>query len=295
MERDLPRQPLDKNERISPEAEFISNEADYLKFLDRLYNEEGIDLAQYKQNQMRRRINMTIKQTGHSTYCSFLDYAKANEDVYRKFIDRITINVSEFIRNPEKFAILERNYLQPMLKQNPNLTIWSAGCSTGEEPYSLALLLKQNKAGSGATILGWDFDRKALAKAQEGIYQADALKNVSKDLLHKYFTRIDDEHYQVTDELKKQIRLEHHNLLEDRFPIKVDIILCRNVVIYFNEHSKRELFIRFGRALAKNGLLMIGASERIANSAEAGLRALQPFFYVRNESDWPETRRTFSR
>ncbi|MBN2080747.1 protein-glutamate O-methyltransferase CheR [bacterium] len=291
----MPRQPLDKNERISPEAEFISNEADYLKFLDRLYNEEGIDLAQYKQNQMRRRINMTIKQTGHNTYCSFLDYAKANENVYRKFIDRITINVSEFIRNPEKFTILETNYLRPMLKGNPNLTIWSAGCSTGEEPYSLALLLKLNKAGAGAKILGWDFDRKALAKAAEGIYNVEALKNVSKDLLDKYFKRLDSERYQVTDELKRLVRFENHNLLEDRFPTGVDIILCRNVVIYFNEQSKRQLFIRFGQALAKNGLLMIGASERIANSAESGLRALQPFFYVRNESDWPETKRTYPR
>lgn len=272
---------LEEGERLSPEAAFISNEADYLKFLTRLYDEEGIDLTQYKQNQMRRRINMMVNQSGTKTYCEFLDHAKANEDLYRKFIDRITINVSEFIRNPEKFKILEEKYLVPMLKEKPNLTIWSAGCSTGEEPYSLALLLKRHKAGAGARVMGWDFDRNALERAKGGIYESKALVNVPKHELQQYFIQTDGMHYEVSKELKSIVRLERHNLLEDRFPTGVDIILCRNVVIYFNETSKRKLFIRFGDALAKHGVLMIGASERIPNPAESKLRNIEPFFYKR--------------
>lgn len=291
------RYKLDASERISPEAEFISNEADYLKFLNRLYSEEGIDLTQYKQNQMRRRLNMTIRQNKQETYCAFLDYAKQHEEVYRKFIDRITINVSEFIRNAEKFTVLEERFLKPLLQRNPNPVIWSAGCSTGEEPYSLALLLKKNQAGRGSRIIGWDFDKNALEFARAGIYNAGSLTNVPSDLLERYFVKLPDGRYQVTNELKQLVRMEKHNLLEDDFPKHFDMILCRNVVIYFNEQAKRQLFIRFGAALDREGVLMIGASERIPNPEEANLRTLEPFFYVRRDSSHPqpERRRRFQR
>ncbi len=139
---------IDDGERITDEAQFLSSEADYLKFLDRLYHEEGIDLSLYKQNQMRRRLNMTVRQAGQSSYCAFLDHAKQHEDLYRRFIDRITINVSEFFRNAEKFEILEQKFLIPLLKRTASPTIWSAGCSTGEEPYTLALLLEKHGVNS---------------------------------------------------------------------------------------------------------------------------------------------------
>lgn len=272
---------LDEGEKISKEAEFLSNEADYKQFVGRLLKEEGIDLSQYKQNQMRRRLNMSLKQAGFDNYCKFLEFAKLNEAVYRRFVDRITINVSEFIRNKEKFDIFENRYLLPVIKQNKPFSIWSAGCSTGEEPYSLALLLEKHKAHPGVKILGWDFDKKALGKAEEGLYAAKALTNVEQSLKDKYFTKVDDDTYQVNDILKRRCRLEKHNLLEDRFPSSFEFILCRNVVIYFRDRAKEELFGNFCRALTKDGVLMIGASERIPNSEAVGLRSVEPFFYVR--------------
>jgi chemotaxis protein methyltransferase CheR len=280
----VPRQQLDKDEKISPEAEFISDEADYLQFLDRLYIEEGIDLAQYKQNQMRRRLNMMLKQHSMTTYCDFLDYAKAHEDVYRRFIDRITINVSEFLRDPEKYKILEEKYLKPLLASNSSPVIWSAGCSTGEEPYSLALLLRRHNASPAARIIGWDFDRGALEFAQTGVYQADSLKHVSPADLSEHFTLVDPTHYQVNSELKALVHLEKHNLLEDIFPGNIDLILCRNVVIYFSETAKRSLFNRLGAALGAAGVLMIGNSERIPNAEQVGLVAIEPHFYARQDS-----------
>ena len=281
---------LDDGERISEEAQFLSSEADYLKFLDRLYREEGLDLSLYKQNQMRRRLNMTVRQYGCTSYCQFLDYAKQNIDVYRKFIDRITINVSEFFRNPDKFEILEQRYFLPLLKRTNSPLIWSAGCSTGEEPYTLALLLEKYNLPSTIRVNGWDFDAKALARAAEGIYEAKAVTNVPQDLLQKYFELIPDGRFQVNARLRKRLALEKHNLLEDRFPCSVDLILCRNVVIYFKDRAKEELFQRFGQALAKDGVLMIGASERIPNVAESGLRMVEPFFYVRSDSSIAESK-----
>jgi chemotaxis protein methyltransferase CheR len=285
---------IDDGERITEEAQFLSNEADYMKFLERLYREEGIDLSLYKQNQMRRRLNMTVRQAGQLSYCGFLDYAKLHEDIYRRFIDRITINVSEFFRNPDKFEILEQKFLIPLLKRTQSPTIWSAGCSTGEEPYTLALLLEKYNVNPMVKILGWDFDKNALKRAADGIYEDKAVAGVPKPLLDKYFNRLDSGHVQVNEVLKRRIRLEKHNLLEDRFPTGLDAILCRNVVIYFKDRAKEDLFVRFAQALDRNGVLMIGASERIPNVEEAKLRALEPFFYVRTDSTWPDTGRRTS-
>jgi chemotaxis protein methyltransferase CheR len=282
---------LDEGERITEEAQFLSNEADFLKFLDRLYREEGLDLSLYKQNQLRRRLNMTVRQAGFRNYCAFLDHAKQHEELYRKFIDRITINVSEFFRNPEKYQVLEERFLAPLFKRAQAPQIWSAGCSTGEEPYSLALLLEKYGVSPLVRVLGWDFDQNALKRAEEGVYDEKAVLNVPKPLLDKYFVRLRDGRVQVTDALRRRVRLEKRNMLEDRFPSKVDVILCRNVVIYFRDMAKDELFINFAQALERDGVLLIGASERIANAEQAKLRALEPFFYVRTDSTWPEPRR----
>jgi len=282
---------LDAGERISPEAEFLSNEADYRKFLRRLYEEEGIDLSHYKQNQMRRRLNMTVKSHGYESYCRFLDFAKKEEAVYRRFIDRITINVSEFLRNHEKFETLEKQFLVPLLKQKPNLNLWSAGCSTGEELYSLALLLEKHNASLNAQVLGWDFDQNALDRAKVGIYESKALANVSPQLLKRYFIKVGENRYQVGERLKARVRLEKRNLLEERFPHSLDIILCRNVVIYFKDHAKERLFSSFANALAKEGVLMIGASERIPNADQLGLRSPESFFYVPKDSAYPQPAR----
>jgi chemotaxis protein methyltransferase CheR len=280
---------LDEGERITPEAEFLTNEADFVKFIERLYAEEGIDLSQYKQNQMRRRINTLITQSGCKGYVEFLDKCKSEIELYRKFIDRITINVSEFFRNTDKYEILEKRFFAPLLERTKNPVIWSAGCSTGEEPYTLALLLEKYGATPLCKVLGWDFDRNALANAEKGEYEEKALATVPKDMLERYFEKVGPTRYRVKQVLKNRVRLERHNLLEDRFPGNVDIILCRNVVIYFREQAKHELFVNFGKALAKEGALMIGASERIPNCEEAGLRSPDPFFYVRKGSDHPES------
>ncbi|MCH7472088.1 protein-glutamate O-methyltransferase CheR [bacterium] len=276
---------VDEGERISDEALLLSDQVDYAKFIDRLHREEGIDLSQYKQNQLRRRLNSIIKQAGFSGYCRYLDHARKDKATYRKFIDRITINVSEFLRNPEKFKILEERYLKPLLKRKASPLIWSAGCSTGEEPYSIALLLEKLGAGGHVRVLGGDIDRGALAKAEEGIYQEKALKNVPSEMVQRYFSRVGERHYQVNEALKRRVRLERCNLLEDRFPQDADIILCRNVVIYFKDRAKRELYVRFGQALDKNGVLMIGSSESIFNADEAGLRVAETFFYVRQDAE----------
>jgi chemotaxis protein methyltransferase CheR len=270
---------VDAGERISEEASYLSNQADYIRFLERLYAEEGVDLSLYKQNQLRRRMNMFIKGSGHNGYCEFLDYARRNEQVYRTFIDRITINVSEFFRNPEKFRTLEERFLLPALKRKASPLIWSAGCSSGEESYTLALLLEKHRAPSSVKVLGWDFDANILKRAQAGVYDRKNLANVPPEMLAQYFIQRGPDSFEAGPQLKARVRFERHNLLEDRFPAGMDIVLCRNVVIYFNERAKEDLFIRFGQCLDPQGVLFIGASERIANAQQARLAAAETFFY----------------
>lgn len=275
---------LDEGERLSEEAAYLTNQSDYVRFLNRLYSEEGIDLSLYKQNQLRRRMNQFIRNSGQKGYCEFLDHAKQDEGLYRSFIDRITINVSEFFRNPDKFKLLEERFLLPLLRRKSDPLIWSAGCSSGEEAYTLALLLEKHAAPAGVKVLGWDFDANILKKAAEGVYGAKAVAGVPQDLLAKYFIPLECDRYQVNEALKRRVRFERHNLLEDRFPIGADIILCRNVVIYFNERAKQELFKRFAAALDPQGVLFIGASERVPNADECRLVCPEIFFYQRGDS-----------
>ncbi|MCB1219442.1 MAG: protein-glutamate O-methyltransferase CheR [Planctomycetales bacterium] len=276
---------LDSESNLSAEADYIHSKDDYIKFLDTLYSVEGIDLSLYKQNQLRRRLNHIVRKTPCKTYVEYLTQIRKDEEEYRSFIDRITINVSNFFRNAEKFDILERDYLKPLIKTRREATLWSAGCSTGDEPYTLAIMLEENNAPSGFKVLGWDFDKNALAKAREGIYPAERLKESPKGVVEKYFDKLPDGNYQVKQFVRNRVRFEQHNLLEDRFPSNMDIILCRNVVIYFRDQAKRELFIRFSKALARHGVLMIGGSERIPNTEEAGLISLKTYFYGRSDRE----------
>ncbi|MCB1216147.1 protein-glutamate O-methyltransferase CheR [bacterium] len=270
---------LDSESNLSSEADYIHSKDDYIKFLDTLYSVEGIDLSLYKQNQLRRRLNHIVKKTSCKTYVDYLNQIRKDDVEYRSFIDRITINVSNFFRNAEKFDILEREYIKPLLKAKREATIWSAGCSTGDEPYTLAIMLERNNAPAGIRVLGWDFDKNALAKAREAIYPPERLKESPSGIVDKYFDKLPDGNFQVKSEVRRRVRFEQHNLLEDRFPSNIDIILCRNVVIYFRDQAKRELFIRFSKALARHGVLMIGGSERIPNNEEAGLVPLRTYFY----------------
>lgn len=179
---------LDSESNLSAEADYIHSKDDYIKFLDTLYSVEGIDLSLYKQNQLRRRLNHIVRKTPCKTYVEYLTQIRKDEEEYRSFIDRITINVSNFFRNAEKFDILERDYLKPLIKTRREATLWSAGCSTGDEPYTLAIMLEENNAPSGFKVLGWDFDKNALAKAREGIYPAERLKESPRESLRSTLT-----------------------------------------------------------------------------------------------------------
>ncbi len=261
---------------------------DYEQFKRAVLKRTGIDLSQYKQQQMHRRL-FNMVERGH--YTSFMEYftrIEGDSAEYGQFLDRLTINVSELFRNPEKWEELRSAILPPMLARKRSLKIWSAGCSYGAEPYTLAILLDRLSPGTRHTLHATDLDKNILAKAREGRYIDADVRNVPPDAIGRYFTRTmvngpagPAAAYQVSAEIRSRVQFRSQNLLSDRFESDYDLICCRNVVIYFTDPAKDALFERFRNALAPGGILFVGGTERIFNSKELGFELPLPFFYRR--------------
>lgn len=237
-----------------------------------------IDLQSYKRPQMERRINSFMRTVNVSDYKSFVNLITNDKTVYRRFLDHITINVSEFYRNPNHWEIMERDIVPLLAKEHNSLKIWSAGCSTGEEPYSLAIMCKEKRFNLAEKILATDIDNDVLEKAGIGLYNAKAIQGIPAGAADRYFIH-EGEFYRVKDELKASIKFERQDLLKDTFGRGFDLILCRNVVIYFTEETKQKLYRKFADALRPGGVLFIGSTEQIFQARELGLQTVATFFY----------------
>ncbi|ACB85178.1 CheR family methyltransferase [Natranaerobius thermophilus] len=250
-------------------------------FKSKVYQKTGIDLNQYKQKQMKRRLTTLMSKRGYSSYDDYWLALQRDEKLYREFLDRITINVSEFFRNPQRWNVLEETILPKIIKQkgkDEKLKIWSAACSTGEEPYSLAMVLKEFFPPSQFDILATDLDETVLNQARKGVYSEERIKEVNSDRLFKYFNQ-EDKLYHVKDEIKKCVNFKKHNLLKDPYDKNFDLILCRNVMIYFTEEAKSILYKNFYQALAPGGVLFVGSTEQIFNASKLGFQSIATFFY----------------
>lgn len=271
--------PGELGEALLPERPGMTA-ADYEEFKRRVLDLTGLDLSSYKQRQMQRRINSLMDSLRVPTYREYFNLLKTNPVRYEEFLKRITINVSEFFRNPERFAELEEKYLPQLLSARRPLKVWSAGCSTGPEPYSLAILLSDLAPGLAHRVLATDIDRVVLERAKAGVYQATDLKNVSSARLARYFDRA-GETYRVKETVKRLVDFRRQNLLTDPFERDFDLILCRNVVIYFTEEAKHLLYQKFYQALAPGGLFLVGGTEPILRYRDYGFETVGPTFYRR--------------
>lgn len=242
----------------------------------------GIDLNFYKDTQMQRRLNSYLLRVGQPSWRDYFKVVRQNNDELQKLRDYLTINVSSFYRDTEKYVHLQERVLPELLHHNPKLRIWSAGCSRGQEPYTLALMLLE-LTGSFRRhyILASDLDRGALTFAKNGgPYTKDDIAGVSPILLKKYFKQENDS-YWVADELKQRITFKQHNLLADRFENNFDLIICRNVVIYFTAPVKDKLYLNFYQALRPGGILFVGGTEIVPKAQEIGFDTAGISFYRR--------------
>lgn len=242
-----------------------------------------IDLNCYKEKQMRRRINTLITKNSIKTYDEYMVLIKKDKEKFEQFINFLTINVSEFYRNPDQWKILENEVFPNLIERHgKNLKIWSAACSTGDEPYSLVMALSRHLPIANIKIIATDIDKQVLDTARMGLYNEKSIAAVPADLKKKYFTKVGNS-YQISDEIKKRVEFKEHDLLKDSYPSGCHLIVCRNVVIYFTEEAKDEIYDKFYKSLVKGGILFIGSTEQIMNYREIGFDRNKSFFFERNK------------
>ncbi|WP_194192253.1 CheR family methyltransferase [Clostridium chrysemydis] len=243
-----------------------------------VYRELGINLASYKPTQLNRRIDSLMSRIGVKSLEEYTKLIKTNYEERQRFLDFITINVTEFFRNPELFNELEGLLKEKVNKEKRPLKIWSAACSIGCEPYTLAMILKEINPIYKHKILATDIDSTILAKAKAGVYTNVEMKNVKKNIMEKYFTKQETK-YLISPEIKSLVTFKKHDLILDRYESDFDLIVCRNVVIYFKNEVKAEIFKNFSKALRPGGLLFVGATESIYNYKEYDFSKASTFIY----------------
>ncbi|GLI07244.1 MULTISPECIES: CheR family methyltransferase [Paenibacillus] len=255
---------------------------DFLLFIKKVKDYTSIDLSQYKEAQMKRRLTTLRMKKGYTTFASFFEAMTKDKELFYEFLDRMTINVSEFWRNPNRWEVLEQKFLPDMLRKSRKVKCWSAACSTGEEPYTLAMILAELNA-QDSVVLATDIDDGALEKAKKAVYSDRSVRDVPAKYLQKYY-RQENLTYHIADPLKKSIRFQKQNLLVDTFDTGFDLIVCRNVMIYFTEEAKHLLYHKFANALKPGGILFVGSTEQIFSPAQYGLESAETFFYRKTEA-----------
>lgn len=251
---------------------------DMVQFEQWVLREFNINLSAYKSNQLHRRINSLMSRVGVKSIDEYTVLLKKDQAQRQKFLDFITINVSEFFRNPEIFEELKNKLQEELLKNSSSLKIWSAACSIGAEPYSIAMYLDELSPNGRHKIIATDIDSTILERAKKGEYVASEIKNVKKDYLNKYFTIMDDK-YNISPKIKSLVTFKKHDLILESYEKDFDLIVCRNVVIYFNQDVKDVIYKKFSQSLKKGGLLFVGATESIYNYRDYGFEKASTFIY----------------
>jgi len=252
----------------------------YETFKEQVYGLTKINLNAYKERQMKRRIDALIAKHKINSYNVYIDTLKKNPIMFEEFVNYLTINVSEFYRNPEQWNLLEKEVLPYLFTKFGNsIKIWSAACSTGDEPYSLVMLLSKFLPLSKIKIIATDIDKQVLEKAKLGLYNVKSLKALPDEFIKKYFNEINDKTYQISDSIKACVEFRQHNLLKDDYPNNCDLIVCRNVLIYFTEEAKVDIYKKFNGALKKDGILFVGSTEQIIQPQNLGFATYKSFYY----------------
>ncbi|MEW6572635.1 MAG: protein-glutamate O-methyltransferase CheR [Bacillota bacterium] len=251
---------------------------DFDAFKYRVHSTFNIDLAGYKEAQLKRRTGNLMSRHGITDYMAYYQLLKRDPDAFQEFMDYLTINVTEFFRDPGMFELLEKEVLPELLARRSFLRIWSAACSNGAEPYSVAMILEDIAPRSHYRIEATDIDRKILEIARRGSYSADLLKNVSPARKEKYF-RAENGSFMVNEKLKRRVNFRHHDLLKDPYIIGLDLVVCRNVQIYFTKDAQERVMKQFSDSLNPGGYLFIGSSETIFNWRELKLEKRHFSFY----------------
>lgn len=252
---------------------------DYESFKKRILEMTTIDLNAYKERQMKRRIDSLIARRKCSGYDDFVMLLQKDHTAFEEFVNYLTINVSEFYRNPEQWEYMDKEIIPDLIKRfGKNLKIWSAACSTGDEPYSLVMAFSKYLPLANINITATDIDKQVIEKAKVGLYNEKSIASVPNEFKEKYFNKVGSS-YKIKDEIKERVSFSEHNLLKDKYPNDYHLIVCRNVLIYFTEEAKHDVFVKYNKSLVKDGYLFIGNTEQIIDYSDIGYIRKNSFFY----------------
>lgn len=252
--------------------EYSITAEEFQRFHTLIYNESGISLGEQKRSLLASRLSKRLRDLDLQTFSEY--YNKVTEDQSReeftRLLDLISTNKTDFFREPKHFDFL-RERIIPELERTKRIRIWSSACSSGEEPYTIAMTLfdtVQNPDQWDFKILASDLSTRVLAKAAAGTYDEERVRDVSPDVIRRHFLRGRGESaglLKVKAHLADMIQFRRLNLMDDRFPIKnpLDLIFCRNVMIYFDRPTQETLVNKFHHYLKPGGYLFIGHSESL--------------------------------
>ena len=239
-----------------------------------------VDLEQYKRGQMERRIRTFAATRGAGRLAEYLRLLRRDHRELDAFLDRITINVSQLWRNPAEWAALATDVL-PALAAGGRIRAWCAGCSYGAEVYTLAAVAAEAVPAARIDVRGTDIDERMVARAREGRFSLADARDVPRAALARWF-EADGGELVADPALRRSVRFDTGDLL--RMPVRprsYDLVLCRNTVIYFTPGVRDDLHARLAETLRPGGVLLVGATERVADPAALGLRPLRPHTYRR--------------
>ncbi|MBI5104144.1 MAG: protein-glutamate O-methyltransferase CheR [Solirubrobacterales bacterium] len=253
---------------------------DYVDFCAAVRRVCGIDLLQYKRNQMERRIRSFMTTRGATDLTAYAALLGREATELDAFLDRVTINVSQLWRNPEQWDVLEQRILPDLAETGAGrVRAWSAGSSYGAEAYTVAACCARAVPRAQVSILGTDIDKRMVERARRGVFTAEDARDAPPHALARHFDFTDGA-WHAREELKRMVRFEVGDLLRvDPRAAAFDLVLCRNTVIYFTEDVRDDLHGRLAKAIRPGGRLIVGATERVADPAAHGLEPESPFVY----------------
>jgi chemotaxis protein methyltransferase CheR len=268
------------------------SDREYKQFCDFIYTHSGIRLHDGKKEMVKARVGKQVRAKKLSSFREYFELVQEDGTKIElvKLLDTISTNLTYFFREPQHFKYLEEKVLTELNHAGAKkMRIWSAGCSTGEEPYTLAMVFMENMKTAAADwqILATDLSTKVLDKAIRGVYTREKVRSVRPDLLRKYFQKGVNSHtgfYKIKKELHDRIHFARLNLMES-FPVKgpFDLIFCRNVMIYFDRTTQENLANRFYTVLKPGGLFFVGHSESLLG-IKHNFKYLSPSIYQRQSS-----------
>ena len=265
--------------------------AEYALFRDLVYQHAGINLGDQKMHLVRARLGKRMREGGFKSYREYYNFVKGDTSGQELtiLIDLISTNTTYLFREPRHFDFLRKTteeWIRDKRRKHHPIRIWSAGCSSGDEPYTIAMVmddLARRHSGLEFKILATDISTRVLAKAREGIFEAQRVAKVPAAFKKRYLVparEMGDNYFQIHPDLRRLVRFARLNLMDQRFPFrsKIDIIFCRNVMIYFDRPTQERLVARFSAVLADGGYLLIGHSESL-NNVRHPLTYVMPTIY----------------